>query len=132
MTEKRYRKVLGLIKDNQADDDGLLDLGDIEDRLNEQDSEIQYLKPLADENTNYINDLEDENIRLKQENQQLKCDLKTLRLQDEDMKVYQRTLEAKIRRLKDRIKVFEKNYGSKDIQRIKDGELKGVLKGDYK
>ena len=44
MTEKRYRKVLGLIKDNQADDDGLLDLGDIEDRLNEQHETIQRLE----------------------------------------------------------------------------------------
>ena len=38
----------------------------------------------------------------------LKKEIYTLRMQDEDRKAYQRTLEAKIRRLKDRIRVLEK------------------------
>ena len=44
---------------------------------------------------------------LYEENQELKCDLNTLQLQDEDRKAHQRTLEDKIKRLKDRIKVLE-------------------------
>lgn len=37
---KRYRKVLGLIMDNNGD---LLDLTEIEERLNEQDETIQHV-----------------------------------------------------------------------------------------
>lgn len=37
---KRYRKVLGLIMDNNGD---LLDLTEIEERLNEQDKTIQQV-----------------------------------------------------------------------------------------
>ena len=37
---KKYRKVLGLIMDNNGD---LLDLTEIEDRLNEQDETIQHV-----------------------------------------------------------------------------------------
>ena len=41
MTEyKRYRKVLGLIEDNNGD---LLDLTEMEERLNEQDETIQHV-----------------------------------------------------------------------------------------
>ena len=41
MTEyKKYRKVLGLIMDNNGD---LLDLTEIEERLNEQDETIQHV-----------------------------------------------------------------------------------------
>lgn len=53
---------------------------------------------------------------------------KSLKARDEDRKSYQRVLEAKIRRLKDRVKIFEKNYSTKDRQRIRDGELKGCLR----
>ena len=37
---KKYRKVLGLIEDNNGD---LLDLTEIEERLNEQDETIQHV-----------------------------------------------------------------------------------------
>ena len=37
---KKYRKVLGLIEDNNGD---LLDLTEIEERLNEQDETIRYV-----------------------------------------------------------------------------------------
>ena len=37
---KKYRKVLGLIMDNNGD---LLDLTEIEERLNEQDETIQHV-----------------------------------------------------------------------------------------
>ena len=37
---KRYRKVLGFIEDNNGD---LLDLTEIEERLNEQDETIQHV-----------------------------------------------------------------------------------------
>ena len=40
MDYKRYRKVLGLIMDNNGD---LLDLTEIEERLNEQDETIQHV-----------------------------------------------------------------------------------------
>ena len=52
--------------------------------------------------------MRDEINALREENRQLKCDLQALQLQDEDRKAYQRMLENKISRLKDRIKVLEK------------------------
>lgn len=52
--------------------------------------------------------MRDEIHALREENRQLKCDLQSLQLQDEDRKAYQRMLENKISRLKDRIKVLEK------------------------
>lgn len=54
--------------------------------------------------------------------------LNALHEENENRKAHQRTLENKIRRLKDRVKVFEKNYSLDDVQRIKDGELKGRLR----
>ena len=44
MSAKRFRKVLGLIEDNQGDGDGLLDLGDIEVMLNRQHEKIIQLE----------------------------------------------------------------------------------------
>lgn len=42
-----------------------------------------------------------------------------LKEENEQLKQHQRTLEAKIVRLKDRVKTFEKNYSLKDIERYK-------------
>ena len=39
--------------------------------------------------------------------------------ENEQLKEHQRTLEAKIVRLKDRVKTFEKHYSLKDIERYK-------------
>ncbi len=45
--------------------------------------------------------------------------LNELSEENEQLKEHQRTLEAKIVRLKDRVKTFEKHYGLKDIERYK-------------
>lgn len=45
--------------------------------------------------------------------------IKELEKENEQLKEHQRTLEAKIVRLKDRVKTFEKNYSLKDIERYK-------------
>ena len=79
MTEKRFRKVMGFIQDNTCeggDVEGVMDLTEIKDMLNE----------------------------LYKENEQLEQKIK-------DKNTYQRVLEAKIRRLKNRIKILEKAEG---------------------
>lgn len=43
-----------------------------------------------------------------------------LKLKDYNRRKYQRVLEAKIRRLKDRVKVFEKNCSPSELQEIHD------------
>ena len=51
---------------------------------------------------------------------QLFCDkLNALHEENQQLKEHQRTLEAKIVRLKDRVKTFEKHYSLKDIERYK-------------
>ena len=73
-----------------------------------------------------LNALNDENEQLKTTIQQLRTDntkqkkkLNTAMKENEQLKEHQRTLEAKIVRLKDRVKTFEKHYSLKDIERYK-------------
>ena len=70
----------------------------IVDTLNRNCNVYKYQKELIKTLRKDINDFEKENNQLKQ---------------------HQRTLEAKIVRLKDRVKTFEKNYSLKDIERYK-------------
>ena len=65
---------------------------------------------------NWVNNLYKENKELKEENEQLK--------------EYQRTLESKIVRLKDRVKTFEKHYSRKDIERYKKMEKCNCITSD--
>ena len=72
-----------------------------------------------------LNELHKENDALKQVlktkvvvNRQYE-ELQILKKENEQLKEHQRTLEAKIVRLKDRVKTFEKHYSLKDIERYK-------------
>ena len=66
-----------------------------------EDIETNRVCVTIEENIRLLNELNDENEQLKDKNKEL------MKL-DENRKEYQRTLESKIRRLKDRIKVLEK------------------------
>ena len=73
-----------------------------------------------------LSKLQKENEQLKTTIQQLTNDntkqkkkLNTAMKEIEQLKEHQRTLEAKIVRLKDRVKTFEKHYSLKDIERYK-------------
>ena len=75
---------------------------------------------------NKMNELAEGNEQLKTTIQQLRTDntkqkklLNTTMKENEQLKEHQRTLEAKIVRLKDRVKTFEKHYSLKDIERYK-------------
>ena len=70
---------------------------------------IKRLIGIEDIETNRVCVTIEENIRL----------LNELNDKNEQLKEHQRTLEAKIVRLKDRVKTFEKHYSLKDIERYK-------------
>ena len=53
------------------------------------------------------------------ETEEIADKLNKLHEENEMRKEHQRTLENKIRRLKDRVKTFEKHYSLKDIERLK-------------
>ena len=71
-----------------------------------------------------LNNLDSENQTLKSDRaryeEECRLDIfKELSEKNEQLKEHQRTLEAKIVRLKDRVKTFEKHYSLKDIERYK-------------
>ena len=69
-----------------------------------------------------IRELEGENEQSKMMIATLRnmvLDQEDLKQENEQLKEHQRTLEAKIVRLKDRMKTFEKHYSLKDIERYK-------------
>ena len=93
-----------------CDDDGKMLNSEVVDLLNEQQADLNYL-------AKFIGEFKVEEFKLKLRNLRMLED-KALKQQDllneqqstiEAKNEYQRTLEAKIRRLKDRIKVLEKN-----------------------
>lgn len=79
-----------------------IDCVEVVDKLNEQQATIKQLesdKAIAED---YANIFEKENVKLRKQIDEEEAII-------EAKNEYQRTLEAKIRRLKDRIKVLEKN-----------------------
>lgn len=136
MTEsKRFRWERGLnrFKDTETGDDYYpyepCELVDLLNELHEKEEilevQLRSTKNEIDKLVSKINSLTDTCHDCCKE---IKKENKELKEENESRKEYQRILESKIKRLKDRVKIFEKHYSAKDRQRIKNGELKGCLR----
>ena len=87
-------------------------IDDIVRILNNQRETIQYHRKTEKQ-------LENEHTRLTNQLRLSYDKINKLTDENEQLKEHQRTLEAKIVRLKDRVKTFEKHYSLKDIERYK-------------
>ena len=92
MTEKRF---------NVFDVDGTIFLEDHKEGS-------YHIGEIGNVDVNCLNDIASRLNELYEEKEKLTKENKELMKLDENRKEYQRTLESKIRRLKDRIKVLEK------------------------
>jgi uncharacterized protein YhaN len=105
------------------------DCKDIVDLLNELHEEIEYLKPLANENTHYIADMEDDIITFKQK-------IEKLEKENEQLKARIGYLERKIQRERNstqkQYEKWEKEAETKIKELSEENEqLKQALKNSY-
>lgn len=107
---------MGYIRDNafEGDDmEGVMDLSEIEDMLNklfEENGQLKFENETL--KSNYQKEIQssiDFCNAYSKTNSELLEEIEKLEQKIKDKNTYQRVLEAKIRRLKDRIKVLEKN-----------------------
>ena len=94
--------------------------------FSDTNTEKVYSEYNLEEIVDLLNELNDENKELQQKNKgwirfiiDEIVEIEMLKQQIKEKNNYQRLLESKIIRLKDRVKTFEKNYSLKDIERYK-------------